>query len=101
MDIYKESGAIIKMKWNEVFIKNKAFLIRDGFLMRKGEWSLSMNGEGRAAQEVREMFLWKLTDPVSRWKFAQKFMIKSPKFILNIKPSRSFYGRELYEDIIL
>ncbi len=34
MDIYIENGGIIKTEWNEEFIIDRAFLIREGFLIK-------------------------------------------------------------------
>jgi hypothetical protein len=31
MDICNKNGGVIKTKWNEEFIKNRAFLIKEGF----------------------------------------------------------------------
>jgi len=58
MGIYTESPGNIKIKWNEVIIKNGAFLIREGELLIKGvSEAYQWMGKGGAAQEVREMFL--------------------------------------------
>jgi hypothetical protein len=58
MDIYTEIGGMIKTKCKEVFIKNRTFLIREGFLI-KGHVKLIVEWrKGREmAQDVHETFL--------------------------------------------
>jgi hypothetical protein len=57
MDIFTGKGGIIKTKWNGVFIKNRAFLIGEGFLIKRvSEAYWQMEEEG-TAQELCKMFL--------------------------------------------
>jgi hypothetical protein len=48
---------LLKTKWNEVFIKNRAFLIREGTFNKRASEAYWYMEKGGAAQEVREMFL--------------------------------------------
>ncbi len=57
MDIYTEKGGIIKTKWNGVFIKNRAFLIGEGFLIKRVSEAYWRMEEGGITQEVFVMFL--------------------------------------------
>jgi len=87
MGIYTEIGGIIKTKWNEVFIKNKEFLIRGGFLMKRVSKALLTNGEGRDSSVSAWYVFLKVT---GSGKIVRKFKITKQCLPLGNDISKTF-----------